>query len=376
MTLLEYFLSALWLRACYLACALLPVKADKAVFASARAEKLEGNLLFVYNEMRRQRPDFEYVLLLERYSYSLLGKLKYLAKLTRSSYHLATARYFIVDNAYLPLHVGPHRKGTTVVQVWHAAGALKKFGMDVTDPNREVENRFVHRYYDLVVVGSEWARAPYASALRTDISRVVALGTARTDMLLDDGAVARARDRFFAEYPQLVGKKIVLYAPTFRGQGAGKHSVDALDARLLKQRLGGEWAFVHKTHPVMAAASSGESGYDAVIGTDYDLNELFCVADVFVTDYSSAIFEWALLRKPLVLLVEDLADYEKNPGFYLDFRKEMIGEFAKTTDDVAQLLATSSWDFSGYDDFLARHCPLDDGHASERVVDWLLHHDH
>lgn len=371
MSLLEYYLSAAWLRAIYYACLLFPVRRNKVVFASARAEKLEGNLAFIHAELVRQHPHVHVVLLLDRYSYGFWGKVAYFLKLTRATFHLATARAIFVDNAYLPIHIGPHRRATTVVQVWHAGGALKRFGLDTSPPNRQVENRFIHRYYDYVVVGSDDAIAPYSSALRTPMDRVVPLGIARTDFFFDEAAMAVARERVLAAYPQLAGKRVVLYAPTFRGYSDEKRPYQGLDARRLKKRLGEEFAIVHKTHPVFAAKTIEAAGYDAVIDTEFDVNELFCATDILVTDYSSSVFEYALLRKPLVLLVDDLASYERDPGFYLDFRYDMVGEFAETTEDVARIVSAGRFDLAAYDDFIAAHCQYDDGRASARVVEFV-----
>ena len=371
MSWLEYVLSAVWLRGLYLLSSLMPIRADKVVFASARAEHLEGNLLYVHDALRKHRPDLTPVLLLERYSYDLLGKIRYFFRMVRASYHLATAHYFIVDNAYLPVHVGPHRRGTKVIQVWHAGGALKEFGVDVHPPNRQVENSFIHKYYDYVIVGSEIAVAPYASALRTPQSRVLPLGIARTDFFFDTAKMADARSRILADHPELVGRKVVVYAPTFRGHGLEKRPGQRLDAAAVRAALPEKCALVHKAHPVFDTGLIDGSGYDAVIGSEYDINELFTVTDVLVTDYSSSIFEYALMRKPLILLVDDLTEYSADPGLYIDYRTDMIGDFAMGADDVARLIAADEFDLSGYDAFIARHCEFDDGAASERFVKFL-----
>lgn len=368
MSLLEYVLSAAWLRVCYLICALLPVRTNKVVFASARAEKLEGNLKYIHDAMATGRPDLRRVLLLERYSYDFWGKVAYFLKLVRACYHLATARYFFVDNAYLPIHVGPHRKGTTVIQVWHAGGALKRFGLDTCPPNRVVENRFIHKYYDYVIVGSDAAVAPFASALRTPEQHVLPLGIARTDFFFDDAAIADARTRVLAAHPELVDRTVVLYAPTFRGYSEEKRPHQGLKAEVLHKALGAKYAIVHKTHPVFETEAIDSTGYDAVIGAEFDVNELFAVTDIFITDYSSSIFEYALMRKPLVLLVDDLESYKADPGFYLDFEAEMIGEFARSTKQVAKIIKAGTYDMSRYDAFIARHCANDDGRASERLL--------
>ncbi len=371
MSLLEYYLSAAWLRAFYLVCALLPVRADKVVFASARAEKLEGNLSYIHDALLGEHPDTRVVLLLDRYSYDFTGKVIYFLKLVRACYHLATAHFVFVDNAYLPIHVGPHRKGTKVIQVWHAGGALKRFGVDTCPPNREVENRFIHKYYDYVIVGSDEAVASYASALRTPAKHVLPLGIARTDFFYDEQKMADARAQVYAAHPELEGRKVVLYAPTFRGYSDEKQPKQGLDATLLHERLGDSYAIVHKLHPVFSTDLVDGSGFDVVVGTEFDVNELFTVTDVLVTDYSSSIFEYALMRKPLVLLVDDLEDYVADPGFYLDFEVEMVGEFARTSAQVAQIISDGKFDLSRWDSFVAKHCQYDDGHASERLVEFL-----
>ncbi|MBN2405284.1 MAG: CDP-glycerol glycerophosphotransferase family protein [Coriobacteriia bacterium] len=367
---LEYLLSAFALRVCYFLFRLAPVDQNKIVFASARADVLEGNLKHLHSAIRRERPDLRPVLLLERYSYDFVGKLRYMFRLVRGAYHLATARFFIVDNAYLPLHVAKHRKGTTVIQVWHAAGALKRFGVDISAQERTTENRFVHRNYDYVVVGSTAAIAPYASALRTDPAHVITLGTPRTDYFFDEDALAETRARFFAKYPELKGKKLVLYAPTFRGHGRKKKPYAGLDFAALRKALPDDYVLINKNHPVLDVHSEKPGDYD-IAADSFDINELFPIIDVLVTDYSSSIFEYAPFRKPLVLLVDDLESYSRNPGLYIDYKTAMIGAQAVDTDGVAQAIIEGPFDPTSYDAFIEEHCHLMDGHASERFVDWF-----
>jgi len=367
----EYFLSTTVLRVCSMFFSLFPLRADKVVFASARSQKLRGNMRFIHAEMTQRWPEREYVLLLRRYSYGLLGKLSYMASLIRAQYHLATAGLFIVDNAYLPVHVRPHRKGTTVIQVWHAAGALKKFGVDIPAENRPIESRFIHKYYDWVIVGSADAVGPYASALRTDESRVIPLGIARTDFFFDEEAQAEFRKRFYRDHPELLGKRIALYAPTFRGYGKHKHLVDALDAKALRERLPEDAALVYKMHPVLSQDQTELQGFDAVLDSELGLNGVMTLADVLITDYSASIFEWALLRKPLILFAPDVEAYKKDPGFYLDYPADLPGAFAQTTEEVAALLDEYEYDAGEYRDFIARYMRLADGNSSRRFVEFI-----
>jgi CDP-glycerol glycerophosphotransferase (TagB/SpsB family) len=372
MTRFEYWLSSLVLRLLGRLLAVLPMAPRRVVLATARVSRLEGNLLYLDRAMRARFPDLDYVHLLEPYGYGLLGKLAYMGRVVRGMYHLSRARLFIVDNAYLPIHVAPHRPGTKVIQVWHATGALKRFGADTTVPLREPERTFLHRHYDAVVVSAESARLPYSRALRTPVEHVHALGTPRTDFLYDSAALAEARARVLDGYPQLVDRKVVLYAPTFRGRGPDKRPAEGLDPAALRRLLPQEYALVLKSHPNLDPQLVATGSYDAVINPAAEIDEVFAATDVFVTDYSSSIFEWAVLRRPLVLLVPDLADYERDPGLYLDYRTEMIGTRVVDTNGVAAAILGNAFDLTGYEAFVERYLGPAQGRASERFVDHFL----
>ncbi len=370
MTRLEYLLAATFLRLIGFLFRPFGIHSDRVVLAAGRLPHLEGNLAYIHSALRRRHPELKPVLLLEPYSYGLRAKLAYLFRLVPAMFYLRTARLVVIDNPYLPVHVAPHQLGTTVVQVWHAVGALKRFGLDA--PLAEPERTFVHRYYDDVVVSSEATRVPVSTALRTPLERVVALGAARTDFFFDAPAMAATRDRLLRAQPSLGDRIVVLYAPTFRGRGRGKRAAVGVDARRLRAMLPADYALTLKAHPNLDAQATPRDGYDLVWEPGVEINELFTVVDILITDYSSSIFEWALLRRPLVLLVPDLAEYERDPGLYLDYRTEMIGVQVTDTDGVAQAILAGGFDMSGYDAFIERHLGSCDGHASERFVDYFL----
>ena len=368
----EYHLAAAILRAFGTIFARFPFRRRRVVFATARTPVLEGNLAFIHQAMAERRPDLEYVFLLEPYSYGWGGKLVYFARLLRGMYYIQTSGLVVVDNAYFPVHVMPHRPQTTVVQVWHAAGALKRFGLDAPVLRRPSERRFLHRHYDYVVVGGEAARVPYSSALRTPVDRVLALGSPRTDLLFDEAAMAAARARILDAHPELRDRRVVLYAPTFRGAGEAKRAAPGFDPVRLRELLPPEYALVLKTHPNLPEDATPTAGYDAVLPRTEDVNEIFTLTDVLVTDYSSSIFDWALLRRPLVLLVPDLERYEGDPGMYLDYRTQMIGSQVTDTDGVAAAILADDRDFAGWDEFVRQHLGACDGRASARFADRFL----
>jgi CDP-ribitol ribitolphosphotransferase len=368
---LEHALSAFVLRLLGVLFDRLPIQ-PRVVLATARLARLEGNLAYLHAEIRRARPERRVVTLLEPYSYGFLGKVTYLLRLVRGTFLLRTSSLFIVDNAYLPVHVAPHRPETTVVQVWHAVGALKRFGADTAGGLRGPERAFLHRHYDFVVCAGEASRAPWAAALRTPVERVLPLGVARTDFFFDPAALAAARERVLARYPRLREGRVVLYAPTFRGRGRAKRAAPDFDAVALRASLPAGHVLALKSHPNLHPGHVATAGFDVVIDPALEINEVFAAADLLVTDYSSAIYEWALLRRPLVLLTADLEAYERDPGLYLDPRTELIGERVEALEDLPRAIAEARVDEPAWSAFIAGHVEACDGSASARFVERFL----
>ena len=137
MSRLEYRLAAGVLRVLAALFRLLPRDDRRVVLASPRLPQLDGNLAYLHAAIQRLRPDLRCAVLAEPYAYDLRGKVAYLLRLVRAMYHVQTARLVVIDNAYLPVHVAPHRPSTTVVQVWHGVAGIKRVGLDTTRPPAE-----------------------------------------------------------------------------------------------------------------------------------------------------------------------------------------------------------------------------------------------
>ena len=184
--------------------------------------------------------------------------------------------------------------------------------------------------------------------------------------------LAAARARVLAAHPALAGRRVVLYAPTFRGRGVAKRAAPGLDAERLRAALPDDHVLVLKTHPNLDPSATPTAGFDVVADPAAEINELLAITDILITDYSSSVVEFALLRRPIVLLVGDLAEYEVDPGLYLDYRTEMIGTQVTDTDGVIDAIATGRFDLSGYDAFLERQLGLARGGASDRFVEHFV----
>jgi teichoic acid ribitol-phosphate primase len=366
---LEYRLAAACLRVLGALFSLLPMRRHRVVLASPRTRRLDGNLLHLSRAISRMRPDVDLVHLLEPYSYGLRGKLAYALRVARGMYLLRTSRLFVVDNAYLPVHVAAHPPRTDVVQVWHAVGALKRFGVDTIVPLHEPERTFLHRHYDWVVTTGEATREPWSRALRTPVERVLPLGTPRTDFFFDVAAREEARAAVLRAHPELANRRVITYAPTFRGRGAQKRPGTALDAARLRAALPETDVLLLKSHPNLDPTLVATAGFDVVAEPDAEMNDILAATEILVTDYSSSVFEFALLRRPMIVMIGDLEAYEQDPGLYLDVRADLVGTKVVDTDGVIEAIRGGRFDLGGYDAFIERYLEGADGLASQRFVE-------
>lgn len=280
-----------------------------------------------------------------------------------------SSKVVVTDDYFYLLRKFGKRSGQKVVQLWHACGAFKKFGQQGTSLFPAVD-RLYHKNYDLVSVSSEWVQSIYANAFDIPVSRVQPLGVPRTDEILSAEYRAQVKKIILEKYPKLEGKKIIVYAPTFRdGNGRDKHEFHPeMDFDALSEVLGNTRILVICPHPVMQNDICGE-GYDNIIQmAEFSTNEMMCLSDLLITDYSSVIFEYALLGKPMVFYCYDYGEY--NRDFYLDYEKELPGELIRDFDSLLDYLGKECFKKNAKvgQAFREKYMAACDGSSSERIA--------
>ena len=283
---------------------------------------------------------------------------------------LLTSKVVVTDDYLKYLRSVRLRDGQKVVQLWHASGAFKKFGLDAPSKLSPEEERATHSQYTDVCVSSEYVRRFYAQAFDVGLEVVKALGTPRTDALLDPETVASQRAKILSKHPELEGKRIYLYLPTFREKDGARVDLDPrIDWTALDAGLSGDEIFIVSRHPVMKKAFFGEGAYHNVIDlSDESTQDLLSAASAIVTDYSSVIFDACLLDLPIVFYCPDLNCYERD--FYFDFIDEAPG---KIIEEDAELLPSLRSSLSGKNDekrlaFKEKEVGACDGHSTARIA--------
>jgi len=275
-------------------------------------------------------------------------------------FHLATARAVLLNNNFTPLAALPLSKHTKVVQLWHADGALKQWGGD--------ENPYP---YDAVICASGHTLPYWAEAFQVPTERVLPLGSPRMDELVRPCNKSTLRTEFDARYPACKGKRLMLYAPTFRENPAqnaallshfdfAKFSENFPDAILLV-RLHPK---MHGTYQLPAAVIDMIAEPDAAA--------LLRICDCLITDYSSLCVDAAVLDLPVVLYQFDEADYLANErGFYVPFRTLAPGAIVNTFDELLDSLALPDISKEQRRAFAEFHAGNPDGKSCERILEIL-----
>jgi len=277
------------------------------------------------------------------------------------------------------------RKETITIQTWHGCGAFKKFGISLSDKNvggseDDYINYPIYGNNDYITVSSPevvWAYEEAMSITENDSRRVVPVGTSRTDVYFDENIIKAGRTELEQLVPQAKNKKVILYAPTFRGQPSGGHIPDRLDIEQLRRSISDEYILVIKHHPLgldrqVIPESCADFAFD--ITTAASIETALMAADVCITDYSSLVFEYSLLERPLIFFAYDIDDYLDERGFYYPFEEFCPGPIVKTTAELAEAVnACEKADLSAVRAFRDKFMSACDGHATERVVEIIKH---
>lgn len=324
-------------RGCYRLLALLiPEDEDKVVFVVSRSKELEGNLKFIRDEIIVQKPNAKIHLIFPENKMNL--------KLFKELFTLMGAQYLILDDYYLPVYLIKPKKSLKIIQLWHAAGAFKKFGYSTIDKAFGSDLAYlklvpIHSNYTHVYVSSGNMVKHYAEAFNMSSENIFPLGIPRTDMFSDDEYKKEVIKKITHDYKALVSSKVViLFAPTYRAANKQKESeIDFVETLYkVSKGLDKDKILVYKPHPYLIKESIGKlrDCTNIIVAEEYSINEWMLVSDAFITDYSSAIFEYAILQQPLAHFVPDLLEYETNRGLYYPIEKISDGEIIKEYDQL------------------------------------------
>ncbi len=355
-----------------------PVDERKVLFAEGKLTAMPDAYTLLWNRLEKRYDfDLSYITLRQN---SVRYK-EYEQNCEAFVRELATAKYVFLNDASDVVSCVPLRPETKVVQLWHACGAFKKWGMSTADLKfgGSREDILRHPFYknlSMVTVSSpevEWAYRE-AMVLEDTPEVVQPIGVSRTDVFHDPSFVDAARRRVELRYPACKDKQIILYAPTFRGHVKTAKGPGDLDIEALRDALGDTHVLLIKHHPFVKCPPEIPEGCETFafqVGNRLPIDALLCAADICISDYSSIVFEYSLFERPMAFFAPDLSDYGDWRGFYYDYDELTPGPVFQDNECLIEWLThlDERFDKAEVSAFRNRFMSSCDGFATRRIIE-------
>ncbi|MBX0313379.1 CDP-glycerol glycerophosphotransferase family protein [Planococcus glaciei] len=375
-------------RIIFIIMGLLPRKKKLVIFESFHARQYSDNPRAIFEYMKMHYPDYELLWSVDRRAIKLFQKLHipYIQRFTLRWFLVYPRAAYWINNVRLPGWM-PKPAGTVYVQTWHGT-PLKKLGLDIEEvhmPGTETDNY----KKNFLRESAKWNYLVSPNAYSTSIFKrafgyqgeIIESGYPRNDVLANP-SITRIR-MLKRELGIPEDKKLMLYAPTWRDneyyeKGKYKFSFQ-FDLKKWGERYGDEWVLLSRMH-YLVAESFDFSRHDGVVlnVSDYpDIRDLYLISDLLITDYSSVFFDYAILERPIIFFMYDLAYYRNQlRGFYFDIEEKAPGPIVRTETELFQAIDERihfyMTPYSMLTRFKQEFCSLEDGRATERVVKTFL----
>ena len=274
------------------------------------------------------------------------------------------------------------------LQTWHGT-PLKKLAHDIEVPEgttfyrsemsveemRSTYDNDVSKY-NYMISPSAFTTEVFQSAFAIERERLIETGYPRNDILSNYNSddIKKIKDKL--NLPE--GKKIILYAPTWRDNSYNLKGYTfklEVDFKKWQKILGTDYIVIFKPHYLIVNDFDLEAVKEFVYYIDpkEDISSLYLIADVLVTDYSSVFFDYAILKRPIYFFMYDVDTYrDELRGFYLDIYHDLPGDVIESEDELIQKIFSEKFDYNRLQIFNEQFNNHEDGNASKRVIEILL----
>ncbi|MEJ7218709.1 teichoic acid ribitol-phosphate polymerase TarL [Staphylococcus gallinarum] len=348
-------------------------KGNTVLFTSDSRSDMSGNFLYVYEEMLRQNLDAQYQIH-ALFKSNISARRNFIDKF-RFPYLLGKADYIFVDDFHPLLYKVNFRKSQEIIQVWHAVGAFKTVGYSrAGKKGGPFFNSVNHRNYTKAFVSSETDIPFYGEAFGIKEQNIIPTGVPRTDTLFDEQYEQQIVAEMEAELPIIQGKKVVLFAPTFRGNGhhTAHYPFFKIDfARLAQYCQTNQAVILFKMHPFVKNKLEIPRQYQEYfvdVSEFREVNDILFVTDILISDYSSLVYEFAVFKRPMLFYAFDLEDYITSRDFYEPYETFVPGKIVETFTELMIALEHGDYEVEKVEPFLNKHFKYQDGRSSERLV--------
>lgn len=366
------YLGKIFLNLIYSVIKLVPAE-NQIVFMSMQSNKRSLDFELLKQEMEYQEPGTKLIFLCKKMESSLDKKSEYLkyvfnmsGYMFKAMYYLASSKICVTESYCVPISLLKHKKGLKIVQIWHASGAVKKFGYQALDTkegkSREIAKLMcMHKNYDYVIAPSEITKNIFSETFGIEKNKIIKLGLPRLEYISDKKY--DKSDEIYKQYPDLKDKKIILYVPTFR---KGKR-IDLNE--ILNYPLDTEkYKLIIKLHPLENYSVPEQYNIDS----KYTSFDLIKIADYIITDYSILSIEASILEKPIFLYLYDIEEYNKNRGLNIDLDKELKTFTSKKFNDIMSKIEKSEFNIQEIINYKNKYIEVDVTNTIKQLSRFIL----
>ena len=351
-------------------------KQPTILFWTEQAEKLGTNIMAVHDRMKERGMDKEWDFLysarsiVEHPGYGTMSWVKMLKKMAKANVIIVDDHCPILD--WLTLY-----DDTRLIQIWHAGAGFKSSGYSRWGHTGCPAPHGAHRQYDYGIAGSKHIAHFFSEVWGITTEQVLPTGMPRMDEYLDPAYRATKEQELEEQFPMINGKKVMLFAPTYRGKNRSDahYPYNLIDFQRLYDFCGDEWVVLFKMHPwVPYPVPIKDEWKDKFVDANKypNINDLFYKTDLLITDYSSNIFEYSLMLKPMMFFAFDEIQYSFSRGFHRDYKESAPGKVCHTFDELMTAMENGDFEYEKVQEYVDIHFDYTDSGASDRVIDWLV----
>lgn len=291
---------------------------------------------------------------------------------------VSSADLIVVDD-HVPLFDKIALKNNTkMIQIWHAGAGFKGVGYSRWGHYGCPGPYSCHRQYDFCISGSSNISEFFSEQFGILDEQIIPTGMPRMDLYLNKENRVKVTEELYKRFPEAKGRKVILFAPTYRGQNRATayYPYEILDFQALYDFcVEKDYVVFFKMHPWVSAGvpiekEHSDRFYD--LNSYPNINDLFYITDLLVTDYSSSIYEFSLMDKPMMFFAYDKVQYSASRGFHRDYDTVVPGKICETFEAVMEALWMNDLEFEKVKKYREDHFDFVDDHSADRIIDWLI----
>lgn len=363
-------IAIVFLNIIYVFIKIIPTK-KKIIMLSRQSNKPSIDFEFIKNEILKRDNKIEVEILCKVIQKDFKERLSYCFYILKCMYHIATSKVCIVDGYSIPVSILKHKKSLQIIQIWHASGAIKKFGYQSINKKdgRSTEIAQImkmHKNYNYVIAPSNATAKFYKEAFRVQEEKIIINGLPRLDYILSNELGSTKIKEFYKRYPKFKNnkKKTILYVPTFRNNSSSTNQLEKLISKINFAK----YNLIIKLHPL----DKSTNAYKYTVSKKYTTFDLLKVADYIITDYSAVAFETSILNKPVYFYVYDIEEYEKTRGLNIDLFKEMSSCTSKDIKEILKNIEDNNYDYHELNNFRDKYMGKDYYNNTQKLVDFIF----